>query len=276
MTRLTDDDVKGISGSLENVSQMLLRCSAMTTKEMACDAVSITPDSIDLEEYYVGVVPITSGMGVITRFSESVSDICRALGMDSFVTSKCDVTGLAEALSKDADIVFLADDYEFIAYNTKARKYSNNSFCTAAGYVAALNGASKGLVGKTVLVLGAGRVGSRAAGLLLARGAKVLIADIDREKASMVARSNTGVTVVDDIDKAIASHDLILNASPAHVDSGCIRKGAIISSPGVPHTFDAEAYSKATIIHDPLDIGVSVMAVQSASFSSPDKKKCRR
>lgn len=276
MTRLTDDDVRGISESLESVSQMLVRCSNMTTKEMACDAVAITPDSIDLQDYNVGVVPITSGMGVITRFSESVADICRALGMDAFVTSGCDVTGLAEALAKDANIVFLADDYEFIAYNTKARKYSNNSFCTAAGYVAALNGASKGLMGKTVLVLGAGRVGSRAAGLLLARGANVVVADIDREKADKVARSNPGITVADNIELAISSHDVIFNASPAHIDSRNIRKGAIISSPGVPHTFDDEAYSKATIIHDPLDIGVSVMAVQSASFSCPDKKKCRR
>ncbi len=276
MTRLTDDDVKDISGSLESVSQMLVRCSGMTTKEMACDAVSITPDSIDLDDYLVGVVPITSGMGVITRFSESVADICKDLGMETFVTSTYDVTGLAEALSKDADIVFLADDYEFIAYNTRARKYSNNSFCTAAGYVSALNGSAGGLVGRKVLVLGAGRVGGWAAGLLLARGAKVTMADIDKSKAMAVANANPGVTVADDIDDAISSYDLIINASPAHVNSKSIRKGALISSPGVPHTFDAEAFSKATVIHDPLAIGVSVMAVQSASFSCPDKKRCRR
>lgn len=276
MTRLTDDDVRGISDTLMDVSQMLVRNTGMTTKQMACDAASITPESIDLDDYYVGVVPITSGMGVITRFSESVADICRALDMDAFVTSKYDVTGLAEALSKDPDIVFLADDYEFIAYNTRARKYSNNSFCTASGYVAVLNGAANGLIGKTVLVVGAGRVGSRAAGLLLARGARVVITDIDAAKADIVAGDNPGVRAVEDVDEAISSYDLILNASPAHIDSENIREGAIISSPGVPHTFDRDAYAKATIIHDPLDIGVAVMAVQSASFSCPDKRKCRR
>ena len=276
MTRLTDDDVKNISNTLEDVNQMLVRTAGMTTKQMACDAVSIVPESIDLDDYYVGVVPITSGMGVITRFSESVADICRALDMDAFVTSTYDVTGLAEALSKDPDIVFLADDYEFIAYNTRARKYSNNSFCTASGYVAVLNGAAKGLIGKTVLVVGAGRVGSRAAGLMLERGAKVGITDIDTAKAHAVAKENPGVKVIEDVGEAISSNDLILNASPAHIDSKYIREGAIISSPGVPHTFDGEAYAKATIIHDPLDIGVAVMAVQSASFSCPDKRKCRR
>jgi len=276
MTRLTDDDVRGISDSLESVSEMLIRCSGMTTKEMACDAISITPDSIDLEDYLVGVVPITSGMGVITRFSESVSDIVKNLGMESFVTETYDVTGLAEALSKGADIVFLADDYEFIAYNTKARKYSNNSFSTAAGYVASLNGAAGGLVGKDVLVLGAGRVGSRATGLLLARGAKVTIADVDRKKAEDVAATYSGVVIADDIDEAISSNRYILNATPSHISSEHIQEGTVISTPGIPHTFDEEAYRKATIIHDPLAIGVAVMAVQSAAFSRPDKKKCRR
>lgn len=276
MTRLTDDDVKDISDTLEDVNHMLMRTTGMTALKMACDAASITTDLLDLEEFTVGVVPITSGMGVITRFSESVADICRSLGMEAFVTKTYDVTGLAEAVTQVPDIIFLADDYEFIAYNTKSRRYSNNSFCTAAGYVSVLNGAAKGLIGKKVLVVGAGRVGSRAANLLLARGAKVEITDVDLDKAYNVARDNPGAEVIEDVNKAIASNDLILNASPAHIDSKYIREGAIISSPGVPHTFDDEAKAKATIIHDPLFIGVAVMAVQSAAFPEPGKKYCRR
>jgi pyrrolysine biosynthesis protein PylD len=276
MTRLTDDDVKGISNSLETVDQMLLRCTGMSTFEMACDAAGVTTGYLDLEEFRVGVVPVTSGMGVITRFSESVADICRNLGMDAFVTSTYDVTGLAEAVSENADIIFLADDYEFIALNTRARRYSNNSFSTAAGYVSCLGGAAKGLNGKEVLVLGAGRVGSRAVSLLSARGAKVTIADIDIPKAEAVVSANPGTILAKDIGGAISSSRYILNASPAHVDSKYIQEGTIISSPGVPHSFDEEAYSKATIIHDPLNIGVSVMAIHSAAFAVPDIKKCRR
>lgn len=276
MTRLTDDDVKGISNSLEDVNTMLLRTTGMDLKKLAYDAANVTPAGTDISEYTVGVVPITSGMGVITRFSESVADICISLGMEAFVTKTYDITGLAEAVAHKPEIIFLADDYEFIAYNTKAVAYANNSHCTAAGYVSALNGACGGVLGKNVLVLGAGRVGSIAAKLLNAKGAKVILADIDRKKAEEAAIRIAGATVADDIEKAIASNDLIINASPAHVETRNIRKGAIISSPGVPHSFDDEAYAKATIIHDPLSIGVSVMAVTSAALYVRDEKRCRR
>ncbi len=270
MTRLTDDDVKGISDSITEVNNMLAETVGMTLKELAYDAAGTTPDETDLSKFTAGVVPVTSGMGVITRFSESVADICESLGMDSFVTKTYDVTGLAEAFSKTPDIVFLADDYEFIAYNTKIRSYADNSYSTAAGYVSALKGAAGGLGGKEVLVLGAGRVGSRAAMLLSAQGAKVTLADIDGRKAEEAASRIPGAKVATDIGRAISSNDLIINSSPAHVDSRLIRSGAIISSPGVPHTFDGEAYDKATIIHDPLSIGVSVMAVLCASLKAGD------
>ncbi|MCK9322873.1 MAG: 3-methylornithyl-N6-L-lysine dehydrogenase PylD [Candidatus Methanomethylophilaceae archaeon] len=276
MTRLTNDMVKDISTSLENVNDMLVRCAGMTTKEMACDAIAIDPNSIDLEEFQVGVIPITSGLGIISKFSESVSDIVKAIGMESFVTETTDVTGFAEALTRGADIIFMADDYEYIAFNVASKKYSNNSFGTASGYVAALNGAAKGLIGKTVLIAGAGRVGSRAANLLTARGAKVIVTDVDKEKSRALADNFSNVMIMDDIAEAISSNKYILNASPAHIPSEYIIEGAIISTPGIPHTFDEAAYRKATIIHDPLAIGTAVMAVQAASFSNQDKKKCRR
>lgn len=276
MTRLTDDDVMGVSDSLESVNDMLKRCTGRTMLELACDAANITTDYLNPEDFTVGVVPITSGMGVITRFSESVADVCRSLGMESFVTETYDVTGIAEALARMPDLLFMADDYQFVAYNTRARRSADNSSCTAAGYVAALVGAAGGVAGKEVLVLGTGRVGSRAASLLQAKGAKITLADIDRPKAEAVSKNLPGSNVADNIVEATASHNLIINASPAHVDSRNIQKGAIISSPGVPHTFDEEAYAKATIIHDPLSIGVSVMAMQSAAFIVPGEKKCRR
>lgn len=276
MTRLTENDIKNLSEQLEDINHMLLRCCGMNAKEVACDAAGISPNSIILEDYLVGVVPVTSGMGIITKFSESVADICRSLGMESFVTKTSDVTGLAEAVSRRPDIIFMADDYEFIAYNTATMKFTNNSYGTASGYVAALNAAAGGVKEKKVLVLGAGRVGGWSVSLLQKRGAEVTVADIDTEKAKIVAENNPGTMVASDIGESISSHNLILNASPAHVDSGYIREDTIISSPGVPHTFDKEAFRKATIIHDPLDIGVSAMAVRSASFSRPYSERKNR
>jgi len=47
-----------------------------------------------------------------------------------------------------------------------------------------------------------------------------------------------------------------------------VKEGAIISSPGIPYPFDELGIKRAKmIIHDPLDIGAAVMAVQAASFS---------
>ena len=62
---------------------------------------------------------------------------------------------------------------------------------------------------------------------------------------------------------------LIFNASrkdAREVDS----QKAIISSPGMPFSFDEEGQRRAgALIHDPLQIGVSVMAVWSASQGLP-------
>ena len=273
MTRLTDDDVRSISDTLDELDAMLREKAGRGLKSIACEAAGIPENMIDPRIFEIAVVPITSGLGVITRFSESVRDACKWLGFDSYVTDGTDVTGFADAVDRKASIIFMADDYQYIAYNTAAKRQADNSTGTAMGYVACLDASAKGVRGKEVLVLGAGRVGSRAARLLTDKGARVVIADVDVPKAQAVAASIPGVTVAEDIPAAISSHDLILNASPAHVDSGLIREGAIISSPGVPHTFDDAAYAKATVIHDPLVIGTAAMLMLSASYSQYGLKR---
>jgi len=267
MTRLTDEMVKDIIGTLDGTNDMLAALTGMNTIELACDAAGVGPDTIDLDGLKVGVVPVTSGLGIIKKFSESVAEIVRKLGMDAFVTEAADVTGLAEALSAGAEIIFMADDIKFIAINTTNGRFSNNSFSTAAGYVSALKGAAGGLNGKKVLVLGAGRVGGIAAELMDAMGADVTVYDIDKEKMADVSE-RIGVKATDDLKGALSSHDLVFNASPAPIDGRYVKEGAVFSSPGIPFPFDELGMKKArTIIHDPLDIGVAVMAVQCASFS---------
>ncbi|MDR0524027.1 MAG: 3-methylornithyl-N6-L-lysine dehydrogenase PylD [Candidatus Methanoplasma sp.] len=265
MTRLTDEMVRGVIGSADAVDSMLSAATGMNRLELALDALGLAPGDADPRGVKASAVPVTSGLGVIKKFSESVAEVAGKLGMDASVTRSPDVTGFSEALSSGSEVIFMADDETFMAYNVRAGRCANNSFCTAAGYASALKGAAGGLGGKRVLVIGAGRVGSIAARIMSAQGAEVCIADIDSERAERVARE-AGASV-SGVMEAVASHDLILNASPAHIPGSAIRPGSIISSPGIPHTFDAEARSKATIIHDPLDIGTSVMAVQCVSFS---------
>ncbi|MDR3075128.1 MAG: 3-methylornithyl-N6-L-lysine dehydrogenase PylD [Candidatus Methanoplasma sp.] len=269
MTRLTDDMVKDIICSLDSTDDTLVSLTGMNTLELACDAIGISPDTINTHDIRVGVVPVTSGLGIITRFSDSVAEIIKKLGMEAFVTESPDVAGLAEALSAKCDIIFMADDVQFIAINAGNGRYSNNSFSTAAGYVSALKGAAKGLAGKAVLVLGAGRVGSIAAELIVSMGAEVTIYDIDGKKANDLSR-RVKIKVADDVGAALSSHDLIFNASPAPIEADHIREGSIFSSPGIPFPFDDAGLKKVkAVIHDPLNIGVAVMAVQSASFSGP-------
>lgn len=267
MTRLTDDMVKDLPESLGRISDMLIKTTGMDIKQLACKATGLNPALIDMGAYRAGVIPITSGMGIIRRFSESIADTLIELGMDAFVTDGTDVTGFAEALSADADVILMADDIQYISYNTRARKYANNSFCTAAGYVAALDGAAGGLKGKEVLVIGAGRVGTHATRILFNMGANIKIADIDKIRSKSLSEKYRNAVCCPDIEKAISEADLILNASPATIPGSVIKEGSIISTPGIPHIFDEEGRRKATIIHDPLAIGTAVMAVQSASFS---------
>ena len=267
MTRLTDNIVKEIIGILDKKNELLITQTGMDTLELACEAIGITPDMIDLRDLKVGVVPVTSGLGIIKKFSESVAEIVKKRGMDSFVTDAADVTGFAEALSAGAEIIFMADDIKFIAINTTNGKFSHNSFGTAAGYVTALKGAAKGLGGKEVMVLGAGRVGSIAAELMVNMGAVVTVYDIDTKKTDDLSK-RIRIKVAEDPKKALSLHTLVLNASPAPIDGRYVKEGTIFSSPGLPYPFDELGLKKAKmIIHDTLDIGVSVMAIQSASYS---------
>lgn len=267
MTRLTNDMVKDIITSLDDTNDMLMSLTGMDTMELACDAIGIMPEMLELSGIRVGVVPMTSGLGVINKFSESVAEIVKKLGMDSFVTRSADVTGIAEALSERPEIIFMADDIQFIAVNTTNGRYSNNSFSTAAGYVSALKGAAGGLYRKDVLVLGAGRVGGIATEIMVSMGAEVAVYDIDQKRA-LALSNKTGANVVEYLEEALPSYSYVFNASPGAIDGRSIREGAIISSPGIPYSFDEEGIRKAkAIIHDPLDIGTAVMAIQCASFS---------
>ena len=267
MTRLTDDIVKDIIGSLDNTSDTLKSQTGMDIMELSCKAIGLEREMLDLDGLIAGVVPVTSGLGIIKKFSESVAEIVRKLGMDAFVTDGADVNGMAEALSAGAEMVFMADDIKFLALNTKNGKHANNSFCTAAGYTTALNGAAKGLSGKDVLVLGAGRVGSIASELMVGLGANVTVYDINEKKTDDLSL-RVKIKVAPDVKSALSSHSLVFNAAPAAIDGRNVKEGTIFSSPGIPYPFDEEGLRRAKmIIHDPLDIGASVMAIQCASFS---------
>lgn len=268
MTRLTEDIIKDVPSKMSALDIQIKGQTGMDLRQLACYSAGITDKDMTFRSYSVAIVPMTSGKGVIGGFSDSVAAAIENIGMKPFITHSCDVTGVAEAISSNADIIFMADDERFIALNTRSRTFSDNIWSTAKGYVSALKLAEGSLMGKTVLVVGAGRVGGEAVRMLRDEGANVEVTDILFTKAKGLEIRNDGVKARADVEQAIRDNRLIFNASPGAIPGHLICEDAVISSPGVPFAFDEEGKKKAKmIIHDVLGLGVAVMAVASASTS---------
>ena len=266
MTRLTEDMIWGVPDDELDLDGKLLKATGKTVKGIAMEAAGLEMADYDFSRFKAAAVPVTSGLGIIGGFARSVDAIVGRLGMRSRVTDATDVAGFAEATRDGADIIMMSDDPLFMAYNARERAYTDNSWGTAMGYSVCLKNAAGGLEGKEVLVIGAGRVGSWATKIMLGWGAEVSVVDIVPEKADALAQF--GAKPLHDVERAVSDNTLLLNAAPYIIPGEIIAHGTIASSPGVPHYFDLEARTRCkAIIHDPLEIGTAVMAVNSAAYT---------
>jgi 3-methylornithyl-N6-L-lysine dehydrogenase len=274
MTRLTYEMIENVPNSMSLRDERLRHDLGMDMRGLSYLALGLEDADLNLSRLKVAAVPVTSGKGVTPGFCDSVCAITRHLGMKSHVTDGTDVVGFSQALESGADIVFMADDQEFVAVNMRERRAADNTHSTALGYFTALKSAIGALEGEEVLVVGAGRVGGCAIDLLADEGASITVIDPDHSKVESVRRRYPHLKVAHDLERAVSGADAILNASPARIKGEWIKQGAVISSPGMPYSFDDLGESKASVlVHDPLQIGVSVMAVWSASFSMQGKSK---
>jgi pyrrolysine biosynthesis protein PylD len=265
VTRLTPDMIKDVPWRCTELDASLQRSTGWTVKELACEAVGVREGDLPWEDLVTAAVPITSGKGVTAGFSESVCAIVEHLGMRSFQTSRADVAGLSDALAMKADIIFMADDEEFIALNTRSSMFADNTRSTALGYFTAFKKTAGALQGREVLLIGAGRVGSVVLDMLAIEKAAVTVLDLDDAKLDIVRRRHPQFVIGRDLRSEIEEHRLIINCSPARITGEWLQRGAIISSPGMPFSFDEEGIRRAKVlIHDPLAIGVSVMAAWAA------------
>ena len=266
MTRLTEDMIWGVPDDKMDLDTRLVKMTGKTVKGIAMEAAGLEMDDYDFSRFFAAAIPITSGLGIIGGFAKSVNAITTRLGMRGCVTQGTDVAGFSEATNLGADIIMMSDDPMFIAYNTAERKYTDNSWGTAMGYSMCLKNAAGGVEGKDVLVVGAGRVGSWATRILLDWGANVQVTDIDYSKAE--ALIPLGAKAIRGVENAISDNTLLINAAPYIIPGEIIAQGSIISSPGVPHYYDLEGRTRCkAIIHDPLEIGAAVMAVNSAAYT---------
>ncbi|KUO51751.1 MAG: hypothetical protein APF76_15335 [Desulfitibacter sp. BRH_c19] len=274
MTRLTEVDLKDLNQQIRAYDRRLLENCGVNLAEIAVSAAGITIKDFKeaISNSKVAVVPITSGQGIIGNFSQSIQSFINYLGFHVFVTNNYDVSGIAEAINRDADIIFMADDNQFIAINLASRKVVDNGEATGKGFVKALSLLSNGLKNCEVLVVGAGIVGSHCIDYLLNMEAKVAVCDIDKDKLSSL---NPSIIIEESLSEAIPKYKYIIDASPekAFMTLNNLHQEAKISAPGMPLGVSDEAYEvfKNRIIHDPLQIGVVTMlamAVQGANNKS--------
>jgi 3-methylornithyl-N6-L-lysine dehydrogenase len=284
MTRLTTGDIQEIRDQLVNYDRQLVSVTGRTLLGIGAAASGLEDDS--LAQYVasrvkIAVVPIRNGFGVINGFAEAVSGILAHMGFDAQVTGYSDVAGFAEAVDAGAQVILAADDDRFMAFCLRWGKTVDNSRATARGFVTGLDLMAGGLDGRGVLVIGCGPVGRWAVEALLARKAKVCVVDRLAEKAAGLAgwaqdAFHTTIQVASELNQALSTHHLIVEATnAADVIHAChVTKHTCVTAPGMPCGVTALAREKlgGRILHDPLQIGVSVMACEAVRiiYEQPD------
>ena len=276
MTRLTVKDIEDISNRLTDYDQQLQKQTGRTLLGIACHACeleeSILPTKI--KSAPVAIVPITTGQGIITGFSQTLESIAKHLGFRSFITKAGDIAGIVEAVEKSAIIILMADDERFIALNILTRSVIDNDDATAMGFVAGLDLMSGGVAGRDVLVAGCGPVGRKSALEALKRGAHVALLDINpmcsREALKELERAisyKTRITIEGKFEEAVKRSQLIIDATDAWdlFSLPQVKKETYIAAPGIPLGLTEKAVEKIAnrLYHDPLQTGVAVMLIRA-------------
>jgi pyrrolysine biosynthesis protein PylD len=267
MTRLTEGDVRSLAACLPKFDAGLRGLAGLDVRALALRTCGLEEAESPLAGASVAAVPISSGLGFIPYFSQCVEIILRHIGCDAFVSTQPDVKGLQEAADRGAQVVFAADDDRFVALNIRSGTCADDDPCTANGYVTALEAAAGGLSFRAVAVLGLGPVGRAACRRLVQRGARVLAVEPNGARAAS-ATADYGVRVVS-LQEGLDAADHIFDATPARdlIDADRVTGCTLAAVPAVPSSFTAGAQAAlgARHIHEPLAIGVAVMAVESLS-----------
>ncbi len=276
MTRLTTGDIQGISGDLPTYESSLIQKTGCSLRQLACRTMEVIEKDVQssMKHTVVGVVPMTSGGGVLKGFCRMVSDIANHLGCKAFVTDKPDAAGIAEAVERNADILMFADEDRFIALDMQHRKIVDNALATGRGFVTGLHLMAGSLKDRKVLVLGCGPVGQSAVKALLKTGCRISVYDIEPAAYGPLStefNKDPGVNVqfLNNLDLALHQHELMVDASPGSnfIMAQHIKPHTIISAPGMPLGLDRSALEAIgnRLLHDPLQIGVAVMLVDALS-----------
>ena len=273
MTRLTTKDITPIEQALAVCDRQLIQTTGKSLLGIACHCLGKDEDRVrdQAQGFAVQVVPVTSGLGVISRFSETVCAILSHLGFAASVADKTDVSGLAGAYESGADAVMMADDHRFVGINLDSRVVSDNTFLTGQVYAAALELMAGSLEQKSVLVMGCGPVGVSAAEKLLSLGGDLVLYDIEPDVSNALqgrlqaSWENRNIQVESSLEAALTTTCLIVEATPcAHtIPDNLICEQMMVAAPGVPLglSHSGRGRIKQRLVHDKLELGVAAMAV---------------
>lgn len=272
MTRLRQADLSGITNSLDQYDRELIAKTGRNLQGIACSVAHIENDKIpgSLNSIIIGIIPFSCGEGIIDGFADTVVHIIKQIGFKGFVTVHTDVAGLAEAVDRGANIVLMADDTCFIAFNINKKCIVDNAQATGAAYAHGLSLMAGGLERKKVLLIGCGCVGRAAAFSLIRLGSKLSIFDAVESRSVKLSHElnqilNVDVSIEKNLQDALPRSTLIFEAAGMNhgIDADTLHADAFIAAPGLPIGLSQEAREKvgSRLLHDPLQIGVATMAM---------------
>ena len=273
MTRLKASDISNISSCLAAYNKQLLTGTGHSLLGIACHAYG--EDEIlarhKVKSFFIHVVPVTAGQGIITDFSQTVAAILKFMGFNARVSDLPDISGIAQAFENNADAIMMADDSRFVGLNLKTRSVADNSEATGRVFASALDLMAKGIRNRDVLVLGCGPVGEAATVALLSLGARPVLFDIHAPAAEFLKKKLSAypggdkILIQEDINIALSTCEYILEATPSTntIPDELIGDHMLIAAPGVPLGISKKGCQllKGRLIHDKLELGVAAMAV---------------
>ena len=254
MALLTPDDLKDINKQLQEADSIVWKVTGLDIKGVCKALYGTSPNSEK-----VGIVPVTSGNGIIGNFSASLHAITQYFGFDSFVTNMSDVSGYYEAVRSGADIILMADDHTFLAHNLKNGKIANNqpSTCIIYAEIASRNQKTDS---KDVLVVGLGKVGFPGAVHLVHKGFRVYGYDTDR---TLLKRAVSSLGIIPLDIESPKKFSTIFEATPCAntIPETLISKNCVLSTPGIPCAISEELRLKydVQLVMEPLGIGTASM-----------------
>ncbi|MDR3135725.1 MAG: hypothetical protein LBU69_06500, partial [Deltaproteobacteria bacterium] len=189
MTRLIPSDISALALNWAELERRLIDLAGLGFLGLAGETLGLSLPEAQrlLGGKKVAVIPNTSGEGLIEGFSQGLQRIANGLGCEAIVTSP-DLQGHLEAREFQSELILTSDDINYYCQNTKTGTIAQNGHATGLGFAHALYLMAKRQVSdEIVLVIGAGPVGAAAASHLSGLGARVILFDLDRQKALNVA-----------------------------------------------------------------------------------------